>query len=143
VLDAFEMIFVIIPIVAPPLIAELGDAQQAAVLLLLVLQLSFLLPPMGYAVVMTRARLAAQAGLLPLPELIRALTPWVAAQALVTCAVFLWPAMVHQLDPPAPALNLTAPSSDADVIQKLRDMGEQQVPDPDIAASGPASAKAP
>ena len=41
VLDAFEMIFVIIPIMAPPLIILLGDAQQAAVLLLLVLRLSF------------------------------------------------------------------------------------------------------
>ncbi len=47
VLDAFEMIFVVIPIVAPPLIAMLGDAQQTAVLLLLVLQLSFLIPPHG------------------------------------------------------------------------------------------------
>jgi TRAP-type mannitol/chloroaromatic compound transport system permease large subunit len=33
VLDAFEMIFVIIPLVAPVLIVHLGDAQQAAVLL--------------------------------------------------------------------------------------------------------------
>lgn len=41
VLDAFEMIFVVIPIVAPLLVVQLGDAQQAAVLLLLVLQLSF------------------------------------------------------------------------------------------------------
>ena len=56
VLDAFEMIFVIIPIVAPALIAKLGDAQQTAVLLLLVLQLSFLILPMGYAVLMARAR---------------------------------------------------------------------------------------
>ncbi|HMA08085.1 MAG TPA: TRAP transporter large permease subunit, partial [Ramlibacter sp.] len=56
VLDAFEIIFVIIPIVAPLLIVQLGDAQQAAVLLLLVLQLSFLLPPMGYAVLMARSR---------------------------------------------------------------------------------------
>lgn len=47
VLDAFEMIFVVIPLVAPVLIARLGDAQQAAVLLLLMLQLSFLVPPMG------------------------------------------------------------------------------------------------
>jgi TRAP-type mannitol/chloroaromatic compound transport system permease large subunit len=56
VLDAFEMIFVIIPILAPVLVLRTGDAQQAAVLLLMMLQLSFLLPPMGYAVWMARAQ---------------------------------------------------------------------------------------
>ena len=54
VLDAFEMIVVVVPIIAPLLIVSLGDAQQAAVLLLMVLQMSFLLPPLGYAVVVLR-----------------------------------------------------------------------------------------
>jgi TRAP-type mannitol/chloroaromatic compound transport system permease large subunit len=56
VLDAFEMIFVIVPVVAPLMILRLGDAQQVAVLLLLVLQLRFLVPPLGYAVMMARSQ---------------------------------------------------------------------------------------
>ncbi len=88
VLDAFEIIFVIIPIVAPPPIAELGDAQQTAVLLLLALQLSFLQPPIGYAVLMARARMVTPVSSLPLLALMRALAPWVAAQAVITCSVF-------------------------------------------------------
>ena len=55
-LDAFEMIFVIIPIVAPLPTAGLGDAQQTTVLLLLVLHLSFVIPPVGYRIMMTRSR---------------------------------------------------------------------------------------
>jgi TRAP-type mannitol/chloroaromatic compound transport system permease large subunit len=95
VLDAFEMIFVVIPIVAPPLISLLGDAQQAAVLLLLVLQLSFLIPPMGYAVMMARAS-AAQA--VSNRHLVRALAPYVLVQLALVAAVFAAPWVVHQLD---------------------------------------------
>jgi TRAP-type mannitol/chloroaromatic compound transport system permease large subunit len=107
VLDAFEMIFVIIPIVAPLLIVELGDAQQAAVLLLLlllllllvlvlVLQLSFLLPPMGYAVLMARSR----SGLprVTTSALLRALAPFLLAQVCVATLVFVWRHAGHLLD---------------------------------------------
>lgn len=123
VLDAFEMIFVIIPIVAPPLIILLGDAQQAAVLLLLVLQLSFLIPPMGYAVMMARSR----AGLAhtPLRHTLWALLPYLAVQGAVTVAVFAVPPLVHTLDGPAPTtVDATAPS-DQDVEQLMRDMASQ------------------
>jgi len=95
VLDAFEMIFVVIPIVAPPLIALLGDAQQAAVLLLLVLQLSFLIPPMGYAVMMARA-----SAIQPVSSrhLVRALAPYVLVQLALVATVFAAPWVVHRLD---------------------------------------------
>ena len=110
VLDAFEMIFVVIPIVAPPLIAMLGDAQQVAVLLLLVLQLSFLLPPMGYAVMLARMQLG-QA--LPMRPLVRALAPFVLVQLAVVCLVFYAPGVVHRLDAPL-ADNVLAPEADLD-----------------------------
>ena len=54
VLDAFEIIFVIIPIVIPPLLVRVADARWVAVLVLLTLQSSFLLPPFGYALMMVR-----------------------------------------------------------------------------------------
>jgi TRAP-type mannitol/chloroaromatic compound transport system permease large subunit len=123
VLDAFEMIFVIIPIVAPPLIARLGDAQQTAVLLLLVLQLSFLIPPMGYAVMMARAR----SGLVntSIVLTLRALLPFIAVQCAVTALVFLQPWTVHQLDAPVPAVPNEPPLSTQDLDQLMRDMADQ------------------
>jgi TRAP-type mannitol/chloroaromatic compound transport system permease large subunit len=123
VLDAFEMIFVIIPIVAPPLIARLGDAQQTAVLLLLVLQLSFLIPPMGYAVMMARAR----SGLVntSIWRTLRALLPFIAVQCAVTALVFLQPWTVHQLDTPAPPVSNEAPLSAQDLAQLMREMADQ------------------
>jgi TRAP-type mannitol/chloroaromatic compound transport system permease large subunit len=140
VLDAFEMIFVIIPIVAPPLIILLGDAQQAAVLLLLVLQLSFLIPPMGYAVMMARTR----AGLAhtPLRHTLWALLPYLAAQSAVMVAVFAVPPLVHALDGPAPTTAEAEAPSAQDVEQLMRDMASQgqaadAAPDPEPAASRP------
>ncbi len=132
VLDAFEMIFVVIPIVAPPLIAMLGDAQQTAVLLLLVLQLSFLIPPMGYAVLIARSR--AGLGAVAIAALLRALLPFVAVQCVVTALVFLQPSLVHRLDATSPALSETLPMSDQDIEQQMRDMAQQV--DPADAAPG-------
>ncbi len=54
VLDAFEMIFVVIPVVMPPLLTRVPDATWVAVLTLLILQASFMVPPFGYAVLMMR-----------------------------------------------------------------------------------------
>lgn len=130
VLDAFEMIFVIIPIVAPPLIVQLGDAQQTAVLLLLVLQLSFLIPPMGYAVMMARAR----SGLARTTvwQTLRALLPYIAVQCAVTALVFVTPWTVHQLDAPPPPVSHEAPPSAQDMDQLMRAMGDQgNAPDGD------------
>lgn len=121
VLDAFEMIFVIIPIVAPLLIVQLRDAQHAAVLLLLVLQLSFLLPPMGYAVLMARAR----SGLprVTTALLVRALAPFLAAQVCVAALVFAWPGATHLLDEPAVAPVNAAPAlSEQDIVRKMEEM---------------------
>jgi TRAP-type mannitol/chloroaromatic compound transport system permease large subunit len=123
VLDAFEMIFVIIPIVAPPLIAELADAQQTAVLLLLVLQLSFLIPPMGYAVMMARSRSTLTNTSIWLT--LRALLPYIVVQCAMTTLVFLAPWTVHQLDPAAPATSDQTPLSTQDLDQQMRDMADQ------------------
>jgi len=122
VLDAFEMIFVIIPIVAPLLILLLGDAQQTAVLLLLLLQLGFLIPPLGYAVMMARS----SSGLTgpTLGATLRAVLPYVLAQCSVTVLVFLAPALVHQLDAPADAPAASTPLSPQEVERRMREMSE-------------------
>jgi TRAP-type mannitol/chloroaromatic compound transport system permease large subunit len=116
VLDAFEMIFVVIPIVAPTLIALLGDAQQVAVLLLMVLQLSFLVPPMGYAVLMARASAHQPVHFAPLA---RAIAPFVGVQLLVLAGVFLLPQTVHQLD--ATAVPVVV-DSEQDIEQQMKEM---------------------
>jgi len=120
VLDAFEMIFVIVPIVAPALIARLGDAQQAAVLLLLVLQLSFLIPPMGYAVLMARSRSGLPA--ISSRRLLGALWPMLLVQVALTAAVFAFPAAVHWLDAPRTETAGSAPPSDEDIARQMREM---------------------
>lgn len=55
------LIFLIIPIVMPPLLALVDDAAWVAALTLLVLQAGFLLPPLGYALVLSRAQVAPSA----------------------------------------------------------------------------------
>jgi TRAP-type mannitol/chloroaromatic compound transport system permease large subunit len=138
VLDAFEMIFVIIPIVAPLLIAELGDAQQTAVLLLLVLQLSFLIPPMGYAVLMARAR--AGLGHVATPLLLKALLPYVLVQCAVTVLDFLAPWTVHRLDAPAVTASEASPISAQDIEKQMEEMARQDQP-VETPSDRPAQAK--
>ena len=109
VLDAFEIIFVLVPILLPPILMRVEDAQWVAVLTLLVLQTSFLLPPLGYALTMTRAAATRRA---PLRAAMAALAPFILAQLLVTAAVVCWPSLAHLGQSPAPA---AAAPSEADV----------------------------
>ena len=100
VLDAFEMIFVVVPLIAPALLARVPDAPWVAVLTLLILQTSFLVPPLGYAVLMARGRLRSTLGM---RELARALAPYVAAQALVVALVIAFPGLLWRDDAQASA----------------------------------------
>ena len=120
VLDAFEMIFVVIPIIAPALIAKLGDAQQAAVLLLLVLQTSFLIPPMGYAVLMVRSR--GGLGAASTSALVKSLLPFILVQVAVTVSVFALPTTVHLLDAPKAAESSEPAKSEDDIVKQMREM---------------------
>jgi tripartite ATP-independent transporter DctM subunit len=92
VLDAFEIIFVIVPIVIPPLLIRIADARWVSVLVLLTLQSSFLLPPFGYALMMVR-------GVLKEPvafrAFARALAPFLAAQWLLLLLVLFVPQLTH------------------------------------------------
>jgi len=92
VLDAFEIIFVIVPIVIPPLLIRAPDAVWVAVLVLLSLQASFLLPPFGYALMMARS---AMKEAVALTSVLKALAPFLLVQLLVLAAVFAFPGLVH------------------------------------------------
>ena len=84
-MDAFELILVIIPIVSPGLILLMGDAKQVAILLLLTLQISFLLPPFGYAILMARNFSPS----LTVKQQIKLVLPYIVA-ILAIFILFLW-----------------------------------------------------
>ena len=106
VLDAFEIIFVIVPVIMPPLLILVPDVVWVSVLTLLVLQASFLLPPLGYAVMMAR-RTAPR--FVSTAHLMRALAPFVAVQLLVLALVAVFPVLVHLTESAAKPPPLAAP----------------------------------
>jgi TRAP-type mannitol/chloroaromatic compound transport system permease large subunit len=91
VLDAFEMIFAVIPILLPPLLMIIPDATWVAVITLLILQTSFILPPFGYAVMMIGHRLNNTVGTRALAT---ALMPYVLVQLVVLTLVIAAPALL-------------------------------------------------
>jgi tripartite ATP-independent transporter DctM subunit len=119
VLDAFEIIFVIVPIVVPPLLIRVADARWVAVLLLLTLQTSFLLPPFGYALMMVRGTLR-YAG--SLGALVRALFPFLIAQWLVLAAVLLVPKLAHLGENEANRTRVTPKLSTEEMNRRMQDM---------------------
>jgi tripartite ATP-independent transporter DctM subunit len=125
VLDAFEMIFVVIPILMPPLLTIVHDATWVAVLTLLILQTSFLMPPVGYAILLVRhgAKPA-----LPIGPLARALAPYVLVQLVVLAAVIGQPALVWQRNPTS-----LGPATPAGTMsdEESRQMLERQLAPPD------------
>ena len=120
VLDAFEIIFVIVPIAVPPLLIRVADARWVSVLVLLTLQTSFLLPPFGYALMMARGTLRQTLGF---REMVRALLPFLIAQWTVLAAVLLFPQLVHVGENASEASRTPAtPMTDQELQRRLRQM---------------------
>jgi TRAP-type mannitol/chloroaromatic compound transport system permease large subunit len=109
VLDAFEIVFVIVPIVMPPVLTRAPDVVWISVLALLALQASFLVPPTGYAVMMARSALAQKA---PIRQLARALAPYLGAQLVVLVLVLVLPPLAHLAQPQG---------ADASPVEKVDD----------------------
>ena len=116
VLDAFEIVFVIIPIIIPPLLIRVADARWVSVLVLLALQSSFLLPPFGYALMMVRGS-AKDPG--PFRLFVRALMPFLMAQWLLLVVVLLVPGLVHVGDKVGDASRAPSKELSNDEINKL------------------------
>ncbi len=127
VLDAFEIIFVIVPIVIPPLLVRVTDARWVAVLVLLTLQSSFLLPPFGYALMMVRGAAKNPA---PFRPFVKALIPFLLAQWLLLIVVLMTPKLVHIGENAAESTRApAAPVSNEEIDQRMREM---LPPPPDI-----------
>jgi len=131
VLDAFEIIFVLVPILIPPLLIRVPDAVWVSTLVLLTLQASFLLPPFGYALMMARTALRES---LPLRTIARAVAPFLLAQLVVLALVLVFPALVHLRDTAgANTRALSAPVSEQEVQRRFEEMmkppAENRAPD--------------
>lgn len=131
VLDAFEMIFVVIPVVMPPLLTRVPDATWVSVLTLLILQASFMIPPFGYAVLMLRNSLRSTTAT---AHLARALRPYLVAQLAVLCVVLAWPGVLwHDVPSPERARAPAVSDEDADAMLR-RQLERNDAPEP---ADGP------
>jgi tripartite ATP-independent transporter DctM subunit len=132
VLDAFEIIFVIVPITIPPLLIRVADARWVAVLVLMTLQTSFLLPPFGYALMMARGALRRSVEFRPM---LRALLPFLVAQWLVLAVVLLFPQFVHIGQSAADISRAPAAAiSDEELNRRLEQM---LAPPPDLGIPRP------
>lgn len=127
VLDAFEIIFVILPILIPPLLIKVADARWVAVLVLLTLQSSFLLPPFGYALMMVRGALKPAS---PFKAFVKALAPFLAAQWLLLALVLVFPRLIHGFDNAQDEVRAPATLSNDDMSRKLNEMIELPPLDP-------------
>ncbi|MEM9545238.1 MAG: TRAP transporter large permease subunit [Bacteroidota bacterium] len=93
-IDFIEIIFIIVPVVAPIFIAMKMDLVWIGILLALNLQTSFLSPPFGFALFYLK-------GVAP-PEIktehiYRGIIPFLVLQVLVLLLVLLWPDFIYLL----------------------------------------------
>ncbi len=124
VLDAFEIVFVIVPIVMPPVLTRAPDAVWISVLALLALQASFLVPPTGYAVMMARSAMATKTALRPLAS---ALAPYLGVQLVVLVLVVAVPPLAHLAEPARPAAPVQQLDDDA-ARKRFNDMLKLPLP---------------
>src|SRR5262249_15248612 len=106
---------------SPPLLIRIPDAVWVSTLVLLTLQASFLLPPVGYALMMTRGLLGSEVGLVTLA---RSLVPFLTVEALVVGLTLSFPGTVHLLEAPGARLRHTVgpARSKEEVEKKLLDL---------------------
>ena len=90
ILDTFEIIFIVMPIFAPPLIMMGADPLWLGVASAIVLQTSYLTPPFGYAIFFLKGAVSD----LKLTTVYRGVIPFVLLQLLGVAAIWEWPQLV-------------------------------------------------
>ncbi len=93
-LDFIEIIFVVVPIVGPVLLAMGVDPIWLGIMIAVNLQTSFLPPPFGFALFYLRGVAPAS---IKTSEIYRGVMPFIALQLLLLCAMALWPGLVTWL----------------------------------------------
>lgn len=94
VLDFIEITFVVVPIVAPALLALGADPVWLGVLMAINLQTSFLTPPFGFALFYLRGVAPAS---VPTTALYRGVVPFIAIQLAMIALLMAWPALATWL----------------------------------------------
>lgn len=94
VLDFIEIVFIVVPIVGPILLAMGLDPVWLGVMIALNLQTSFLTPPFGFALFYLRGTAPAA---LTTGMIYRGVVPFIVIQLLMLATVALWPALVTWL----------------------------------------------
>ena len=94
VIDFIEITFVVVPIVAPPLLMMGLDPVWLGVMMALNLQTSFLTPPFGFALFYLRGVAPPS---VPTSALYRGALPFIAIQLLMLGMLALWPALATWL----------------------------------------------
>ncbi len=94
ILDFIEIIFVVVPIVGPVLLAMGVDPVWLGIMIAVNLQTSFLTPPFGFALFYLRGVAPAT---IKTSEIYRGVIPFIVLQILLLCAIALWPGLVTWL----------------------------------------------
>ena len=94
ILDTFEIIFIVIPITAPILLALDIDPIWLGVIVGVNLQTSFLTPPFGFALFYLRGVAPPE---LPTSAIYKGILPFVALQILAIATLFIFPEIVTWL----------------------------------------------
>jgi len=94
ILDFIEIIFVVVPIVGPVLLAMGVDPIWLGIMIAVNLQTSFLTPPFGFALFYLRGVAPAS---IKTSEIYRGVIPFIILQLLLLCAMAVWPGLVTWL----------------------------------------------
>lgn len=94
ILDFIEIIFVVVPIVGPVLLAMGVDPIWLGIMIAVNLQTSFLTPPFGFALFYLRGVAPAS---IKTGEIYRGVIPFILLQLLVLCLMAVWPGLVTWL----------------------------------------------
>jgi TRAP-type mannitol/chloroaromatic compound transport system permease large subunit len=120
-LDTFEILFIVIPITAPVLLAMDVDPIWLGVALGLLLQTSFITPPFGFSLFYLRG--VAPAGITTL-DIYRGVVPFIVIQCVALGAIWMFPEIATWLpdylfrsDLPAAGEIAPAPAVDPNVPQ--------------------------
>jgi TRAP-type mannitol/chloroaromatic compound transport system permease large subunit len=94
ILDFIEITFVVVPIVAPVLLAMGVDPIWLGVMIALNLQTSFLTPPFGFALFYLRGVAPEQVATM---QIYKGVVPFILIQLLMLGVLALWPALATWL----------------------------------------------
>lgn len=93
-IDFIEIIFIIVPIVAPVFVQFQMDPVWIGILLALNLQTSFLTPPFGFALFYLKGVAPPE---VKTTDIYRGIVPYIGIQLAILCVIYFWPEILYVL----------------------------------------------